>query len=326
MTGKNTVTSLLDRALDVAIAPGYTRVGLSLRKRWWPADPPAGALAGRTVAVTGSNSGLGEAAALGVAQLGARVLMLCRTLDKAEAAKRRIEAKVPGAQLEIIETDVADLDAVEQVAEQVLATTDTLHALVHNAGVMPPERTTSPQGHEMTLACHVLGPHKLTYLLRNALAADGDARVLWMSSGGMYSEKLRVDDPQFEQGEYDGTTAYARTKRMQVHLAERWAEELADLGVVVHSAHPGWADTPGVQDSLPGFYKITKPFLRDAAEGADTIVWLAAAEQAGRTTGEFWQDRSPRPTAYLGFNKPEQSEIDELWRQVVDLTGAARGD
>ncbi|QWC85427.1 SDR family NAD(P)-dependent oxidoreductase [Nocardioidaceae bacterium] len=317
----NALTGLADRLLDLTIAPGYTRVGMTLRRTWWPEDPAPDALAGRTVAVTGSNSGLGEATALGLARLGARVLMLCRTMDKAEAAKRRIEAKVPGADLVLIETDVADLDAVEQVAEKVLAVTDTLHALVHNAGVMPPERSTSPQDHEMTLAVHVLGPHKLTYLLRHALAADGDGRVVWMSSGGMYSQKLREDDLQFTDGEYDGVTAYARTKRMQVHLAERWARELADLGVSVHSAHPGWADTPGVQDSLPGFYKITKPFLRDAAEGADTVVWLAASPRAGEVSGEFWQDRAPRPTAYLGLNQPSADQTASLWRQVVDLTG-----
>ena len=321
----SSLTGALDRALDLAIAPGYTRIGLKLRSRWWPADPAPDVLKGRTVAVTGSNSGLGEATALGLAQLGARVLMLCRTMDKAEAAKRRIEAKVPGADLQIIETDVADLDAVEDVAEKVLAATDTLHALVHNAGVMPPQRTESAQGHEMTLACHVLGPHKLTYLLRHLLAADGDGRVVWMSSGGMYSEKLPVDDLQFTDDDYDGVKAYARTKRMQVHLAEKWADELEDLGVVAHSAHPGWADTPGVKDSLPGFYKITKPFLRDAAEGADTVVWLAASPEAAATSGEFWQDRKPRPTAYLGFNQPTAAETAQLWDEVVSLTGVPDG-
>ena len=320
------LTGAIDRALDLAIAPGYTRIGLKLRKAWWPDDPAPDALAGRTVAITGANSGLGEATALGLAQLGARVLMLCRTLDKAEAAKRRIEAKVPGADLQIIETDVADLDAVETVAEKVLAATDTLHALIHNAGVMPPQRTESAQGHEMTFACHALGPHKLTYLLRHLLAADGDGRVVWMSSGGMYSQELPVDDPQFERGEYDGVTAYARTKRMQVHLAELWGDELADLGVVVHSAHPGWADTPGVQDSLPGFYKITKPFLRDAAEGADTVVWLAASPEASDSTGLFWQDRKPRPTAYLGLKKPTPAQKRRLWQQVTDLTGVPAED
>ena len=318
------LSGLLDRALDLSVGPGYTRLGLVLRRSWWPDDPAPDALSGRAVAITGANSGLGEATAVGVARLGARTFLLCRSTDKGEHARARILDQVPGATVTVVEADVSDLDAVPGIAERLLAQLGGggLHALVHNAGVMPPERTESAQGHELTYATHVLGPHLLTHLLRGALAADGDARVVFLSSGGMYTASLRVDDPEFARGEYDGTDAYARTKRMQVHLAERWAEELRTEGIAVHSAHPGWADTPGVQDSLPGFYKVTKPFLRSAEEGADTSVWLTAAPEAVTTTGEFWHDRRPRPTAYLGRNAPSPADVERLWQQVVEATSA----
>ena len=125
------------------------------------------------------------------------------------------------------------------------------------------------------------------------------ARVLFVSSGGMYTRRLDVDDLQSRRGTYDGRVAYARTKRAEVVLAERWAAALAGTGVVVHAMHPGWADTPGIKSSLPAFQRIMRPLLRTPEQGADTIVWLAAAEEPGRTTGRFWCDRHVRATHRL---------------------------
>ena len=149
-----------------------------------------------------------------------------------------------------------------------------LDGLVHNAGLMTEQRTESREGHELTLSVHVLGPHLLTSLLRPTLTRG--ARVVFVASGGMYAQPLAVDDPEFREGEFSGVTAYARAKRMQVVLAERWAEELADSDVGVHVMHPGWADTPGVRSSLPRFRMLTRPILRTPEEGADTVVWLLA--------------------------------------------------
>ena len=99
--------------------------------------------------------------------------------------------------------------------------------------------------------------------------------------------------------DYSGTTAYARAKRAQVVLAEEWGKRLRDDRIAVHAMHPGWADTPGLETGLPGFRTVLGPILRSPEEGADTIVWLAAAEEPGRVTGKFWLDRAPRSTTKL---------------------------
>ncbi len=112
---------------------------------------------------------------------------------------------------------------------------------------------------------------------------------------------------------------------MQVVLAQRWAEELAPSGVTVHSMHPGWADTPGVQDSLPGFGRITGPILRTAEQGADTIVWLVASPEAAQTTGPFWHDRRPRPIAYVPRTRHTPQQAERLWRFCVEATGVPAG-
>lgn len=316
------LTSALDTLLDVTVVPGFSRIGYSARRRWWPADPPAGALTGRVVAVTGANSGLGRATAVGAARLGARVRMLCRSVDRGEAARAEILAAVPGADVTVDRCDLSDLGSVRETAAALAGQLPALHALVHNAGVLPPAREETADGHELTFATHVLGPHLLTAALRPLLAADGDARVVWVSSGGMYTQRLRLDDPEFRLGEYNGTTAYARTKRMQVVLAQRWARELAGERVAVHSMHPGWADTPGVQDSLPGFSRLTAPILRTAEQGADTVVWLLAAPPSEAPGGLFWHDRRPRPIAYLPGTRHTPEQAEQLWRLCVTATGA----
>lgn len=315
-----TLTRLLDTLLDRAVVPGYSKIGFAVRSTWWPDDAHSDALAGRTVAITGANSGLGQATVLGAARLGATVLMLCRNVGRAEAARADVLAALPDADIRLEKCDLSDLTSVRAAAGRIRNDHPSLHALVHNAGILPPERSESVDGHELTVATHVLGPHLLTTELRPVLAADPDPRVIFVSSGGMYAQKLRMDDPEFHEGEFDGTTAYARTKRMQVVLAELWAEQL--LGhVSVHSMHPGWADTPGVLDSLPRFAKVAAPILRSADQGADTVVWLLAAEGPGRSTGLFWHDRRPRPTSYLPFTRASEADAQRLWEYCSVTTG-----
>jgi dehydrogenase/reductase SDR family protein 12 len=319
--GAMSLSRVLDTLLDRTIVPGYSRLGYAVRQSWWPADSPAGALDGRTVVITGANSGLGKATTIGAARLGATVRMLCRDTGRGDQARAEVLAACPGAVVLVDQCDLSDLASVRAAAARLGSELPGLHALVHNAGVLPPERTVTPEGHELTVATHVLGPHLLTAELRPALAAEGDARVVFVSSGGMYAQRLRSDDPEFHEGTFDGTTAYARTKRMQVVLAQLWAQRLADQHVAVHAMHPGWADTPGIVDSLPRFAKLAAPILRSPEQGADTVVWLLAADEAGRRSGLFWHDRRPRPTSYVPFTRPRAAELAAFWDYCTAATG-----
>ncbi|WP_375496594.1 SDR family NAD(P)-dependent oxidoreductase [uncultured Jatrophihabitans sp.] len=305
------LTRVVDTLLDRTIVPGYSRVGYALRSRWWDEELEPGVLDGHTVAITGANSGLGLATALGAARLGASVRLLCRNTARGEAARAELVAACPGASVVVDECDLSSLKSVTASAAQLRNELPSLRALVHNAGVLPPERIETAEGHELTVATHVLGPHLLTNELRALLLADTDARVVFVASGGMYTQPLRIDDPEFQLGDYDGTVSYARTKRMQVVLAQLWAEHLP--GVSVHAMHPGWAQTRGITDALPRFARVVGPILRSADEGADTAVWLLAARWPGTTTGLFWHDRRPRPTSYLPFTRHTADEAQRLW-------------
>jgi len=179
--------------------------------------------------------------------------------------------------------------------------------------VLPEARVETVDGLELTFATHVVGPFRLTQLLRPALERSLDGRIVWVSSGGMYAQRLALDDPNWERRPYDGVRAYAETKRAQVVLAELWADALAPTGVVVNAMHPGWADTPAVRESLPRFHRVTSAILRTPAEGADTILWLAAAPKARSWSGRFFFDRTPRRTHFVPWTRERADERGRLW-------------
>jgi dehydrogenase/reductase SDR family member 12 len=312
---------LLDAVLDRAVPAGYSRAGFALRRRSWPDDDPRpDALRGKTVLVTGANSGIGKAITGAAAALGASVLMTVRDRARGEATRAQIRAAVANADVRVEVCDVANLAAVRVFAADLTGRGHGLDVLIHNAGVLPAARTETDQGHEVTLATHVLGPVLLTEKLAPILAASPDPRVIIMSSGGMYTQTLHADDPEYRHGRYRGTTAYARTKRMQVALTPMLARRWADRNIAVYCMHPGWVDTPGVADSLPGFHRITGPLLRHPSEGADTAVWLAATTPTP-PSGRFWHDRRQRAEHYLPTTRESEFDRARLWRFCLQATG-----
>jgi dehydrogenase/reductase SDR family protein 12 len=316
------VTGLLDGAMDRALVFGYTRIGSGLRRRWWPADPEPDSLVGKRVLVTGATAGIGLAMARAFAGLGATVHLLGRDPDKVSRCVAEITEAVPGAAVVGEVCDVSDLEAVTDWTADFANRVPALDGLVHNAGLMPKERITTRQGHELQLATHILGPHLITERLLPLLRAAQGASVVFVSSGGMYSTPLVVDDLE-SRHDYNGVRTYARTKRMQVVLADAWAHRLAGSDVRVESMHPGWVDTPGVAEYLPRFRVITRPLLREVDDGADTAVWLVATRPNSRP-GHFWHDRAQRPTTF-GWQRAENpARVRRFLQQVSDLTGTPR--
>jgi hypothetical protein len=109
---------------------------------------------------------------------------------------------------------------------------------------------------------------------------------------------------------------------MQAVLTTLWAERLTGTGVSVHAAHPGWAATGGVTSSLPRFAAVTRPLLRTAEQGADTVIWLAATRDAALGTGRLWHDRTPRPMHYLRRTRDSRARRERFWQLCQNLTAA----
>lgn len=313
---------LIDTALDLSVVGGYTNVGYRIRSRGWG---PLPRMDGRGVLITGASSGLGLAAAEGFARLGATVWLAVRNRERGEVARGRILARLGNADVRLELCDLSRLGSVRQFAQRFAATAPRLDVLVHNAGVLTEQRELSADGIELTLATNVVGPFLLTEQLIPMLERSAPSRIINVSSGGMYTQRLRADDLQSERGHFDGSRAYARTKRAQVVLTEMWAQRLTGTGVTVHAMHPGWADTAGLQASLPRFHRLTRPLLRSPDEGADTIVWLGAAAEPADTSGGFWHDRRRRPTHLVPGTRETEAERRSLWEQCAALSATASG-
>ena len=314
---------LVDAVLETSVVGSFTKVGYEVRRRLYDwQDLTSLDMTGRTVVITGGNSGLGLVTAKALVRIGASVRIVARDAERGATAVEELDA-LGGAPADLYVADLSSLNDVRRLAAEMRERESRLDVLVHNAGALLAERTGSADGHEMTFATMVLGPFLLTSELLPLLrATPGGARVLWIASGGMYTQSLDVDMLEMGAEDYSGTTAYARAKRAQVVLAEEWGKRLRQERIAVHAMHPGWADTPGLETGLPGFRTLLGPILRSPEEGADTIVWLAAAEEPGRLTGKFWLDRAPRSTTKLVPSGATLEEREKLWALCERLTGA----
>ncbi|MCB9522525.1 MAG: SDR family NAD(P)-dependent oxidoreductase [Myxococcales bacterium] len=307
-----------DRVLDQTVYFSFDRSGFERHQRRFDPADLAVDLAGRRYAVTGANSGLGLALSRGLAERGATVLMLCRDPARGAAAAQALRAERPRVKVRAVACDLTSPASVDRAAEALGE--DPLHGLAHNAGLLPATRSLTADGHELTVAVHLVGPLRLTARLLPALRAAEDARVAWVSSGGMYPRRLDLDALARTAGPYDGVTAYADTKRAQVVLSELLAERLGPE-IAVNAMHPGWAATPGVETALPRFYRFTEGRLRTPAQGADTAVWLLAAARLRGVTGGFWFDRAPAATEPLPFTATRPEDRGRLLSLLADWAG-----
>lgn len=288
-----TLSGHVDAALELSVVGSFTRIGPAARRRLFRWEPlRAHRLDGRVAVVTGATSGLGRVTAERLAELGAHIVIVARDRARGRRAAGEITSR-HGTPVDVVVADLGDLDSVRAAAAE-LRRRPRIDVLVHNAGALSARHRLTPQGIEATLATHVIGPLLLTELLMPQLSAAPGARVIVVTSGGMYTQPVEVTGLEPDPADYDGVVAYARAKRAQVTLVEACAPRLAARGVRLMAMHPGWADTPGVRSSLPRFHRLTGPLLRSPDEGADTIVWLASAPDERVGEGLLWLDRRPR--------------------------------
>jgi len=305
-------SQLTNSLLDSSVVFSFGKGGFLRHSRSFEVGDLSVDLSGKTALVTGANSGIGFATARGLAQRGATVILLCRNPERGREAESRIREHTGNQSVFFEQIDLASFDSIRAFCARL--ETPKVSILVHNAGVLPLTRTLTDSGLETTLCTNLVGPFLLTHQLLPKLGEG--TRVIHVSSGGMYGKKLSTQELQNLEGKFDGVAAYARTKRAQVVLTELLAEQLEAQGILVHSMHPGWADTPGVESSLPRFHRLTQQMLRNAEEGADTVLWLSVTKKNLAPGGRFWFDRQPRRTHVGPWTQETLEERDRFWQQM----------
>jgi NAD(P)-dependent dehydrogenase (short-subunit alcohol dehydrogenase family) len=309
----------LDAIIDETIVLSYGNTGYKLRQAllWNDTDLDVD-LTGKVCAITGANSGIGLAASRELARRGATVYLLARNRERGEAARAQIMAHTGNSNIYLEAIDLSSLAAVRACVDRMKSQTNRLDVLINNAGNAFEQREVTVDGIELTFATNTLGPFALTNGLLPLLHNGAPARIINVSSGGMYLAKLDLNDLHFERKKYDALHAYAQSKRALMMLTELWARRLAALGVTANGMHPGWVDTPLLQTGLPAFRQSTRTILRTPEQGADTIVWLAVAPRLQSITGLFWFDRRQRAAHKLPLTRSSSEDYARLWSACED--------
>lgn len=317
----NGVRSVVDAALEISVVGSFSRIGPLVRRRLngWTAPPPT-ALAGRTVIVTGPTSGLGRAATRALAAAGARVVLVGRDEGRLRALSEDLTAVHGDARFPIVVSDMGSLASVRAAVDRILATEARLDVVVDNAGAIFADRRVGPDGIETTFALLVVGPFVLVEGLLPLLRRTAGSRVIAVTSGGMYAQRLDLDDLDSRATPYSGPRAYARAKRAQVTLMREWSRRLGPRGISFAAMHPGWTDTPGLAASLPGFYRVMRPLLRTPGDGVDTIAWLATHPDPRSTSGRLYLDRHARPIDRFPTTRVSAADRRRLWDIVAAMT------
>ena len=317
-------TERKDRKLATALAC-FTRYGHRRGRRKWL--PMSSDMAGKHVLLTGANAGLGFATAVSLLEAGATLTVVIRDPAKLDLMQQAFEAET-GRRADRVElADLSLLGDVNRLCQKLLHQGEPIDVLINNAGALFNDYAVTREGLERSVSLLLLSPWRLTEQLLPLLRrADTGGRVTNDVPGHTYTPKLPCPQLPLPEHNYDGTAAYARAKRALTVLTELWADQWAADNIVVNSMHPGWADTPGVQNALPGFRRVTKKVLRTPDQGADTVIWLARATEADKLTGKLFLDREPRTThlrARTIEDEGERARLPEWLGETYDALSPA---
>lgn len=274
---------------------------------------------GKVCIITGANSGVGRETARGLARLGASVVMVCRSLERGQAALDDLRADTGSASLDLMICDLSVQASIRQFADVYRARYERLDVLINNAAIIPPRREVTAEGVEAQLAANHLGPFLLTHLLLALLKASAPARIINVASSIHPMGRVDFDDLHSARGyRWGGWGQYANTKLMNILFTRELARRLDGTGVTANCLHPGYIATR-LQRGLPG---IVQPFnkLLGAPErkGAETPLYLATSPDVASVSGQYFADRrSVAPAAHA----QDDALAKRLWDVSVQMVG-----
>lgn len=303
----------INQLLDLTIVFSFDHSGF---RRHCPTKLQMIDLSERQGIVTGASSGIGLAVSKALLQQGMNCQLIGRDLQKLE---KSLESDLLASRAQFHALDMSNLNKVYAFAMNDVKT--PIDLLIHNAGDMPLSLKITEDGFEQMFASQVIAPFILTKTLGELGKLQPGCRILFVSSGGMYLQKLDLSDLLFEKSPYNKYKGYANAKWAQVILSELFSQKFPQY--LFSSMHPGWVDTPGVSYSMPFFKKLLNKRLRSAEEGADTILWLATADDY--PNGKFWFDRKQAKTTIFQFNQSSKQEEESLWKYCQSILDAIKG-
>jgi retinol dehydrogenase-12 len=275
---------------------------------------------GKTVLVTGGNTGIGLETAAGLAAMGARVVITARDPAKGSAAVAEIRRRTPDANVDTMELDLSRLADVREFAA---ALTEPIDVLINNAGAVLDERRVTQDGLEMTFQVNHLAPFLLTNLLLPKLKERAPSRIVNVASTAHRGGKLDFDDLQTERASYRGMRAYGTSKLCNILFTRELARRLQGTNVTANSLHPGTVRTGfGKDGDTSGLFalglKIAGPFFLTPKTGAKTPIYLASSPDVEGVTGEYFvRSKIAKPSAAA----TDDEAARRLWEVSEELVG-----
>lgn len=274
-------------------------------------------ITGKTCIVTGANTGIGKTTALGLAKMGATVVMVCRSRERGETALAEITRESGNDSVALLLADLSSQAQIRHLAEEFKSKHTALHILVNNAGIIPKNRTVTEDGLETQFAVNHLAYFLLTNLLLDVLKASAPSRIINVSSQ-VHGASIPFDDLQSERS-YSPTRVYEWTKLANVLFTYELARRLEGTGVTVNCLHPGTVATNMLSDYMPsGLRFIAKLIGASPEEGAQTSLYVATSPDVEGVSGKYFvHDRAVR-SSKTSYDKTVASR---LWQVSAEMTG-----
>lgn len=281
------------------------------------------AMKDKTCLITGTSSGIGKATALGLAKMGATVVMVCRDRGRGEAARDEIRAKSGNSMVDLLLGDLSSQGEIQRLAQEYKARYPYLHVLINNAGVAPVKRSVTADGIETTLAVNYLAPFLLTNLLLDVLKAGAPARVVNVAGDFHRKATIQFDDLMSETN-YNGIRANNQAKLALILFTYEVARRSAGSKVTANCLHPGAVatDAPLKDPDLSPFarfmYSLVKPFFLSPEKGAETSIFLASSPEVEGVTGKYFIKKAAVASSPESY---DEEIARRLWDTSAKLTG-----
>jgi len=277
-------------------------------------------MAGKVCMVTGANAGIGKATVQGLANIGATVVMVCRSRERGEVALSEIKKQSSNDRISLLVADLSSQGEIRKLAADFKGQHSKLHVLVNNAGIIPRKREVTLDGFETQFAVNHLAPFLLTNLLLDVLKSSAPARIVTVASDMHRGATLDFDDLQSEQS-YGPVRVYCRTKLANVLFTCELARRLEGTGVTANCLHPGVVATKLLADAMgvPSALRSTTRLIGSKPEkGAKTSIYLAASPEVEGVSGKYFiKQKAVEPSQASS----DENTASRLWRVSAELTG-----
>lgn len=278
---------------------------------------------GKSCVITGGTDGIGKATAMGLAKMGASVVIIGRNQGRGEAARDEIRADTQNPNVDLMQADLSSQASIRQLAMDIRGKYPQLHVLINNAGIAPIRRSVTADGIEMIFAVNYLAPFLLTNLLLDRLIESAPARVVNVAGDFHRKASLNFGDLMSEK-DYNNTRANNQAKLALIMFSYELARRSAGKKVVVNCLHPGAVGTngplkdPDLSPFARFLYSLVKPFFASPEKGAETSIYLASSPECQEVTGKYFIKKSPVASSPESYHE----EISRhLWEVSVSLTG-----